>query len=126
MKYLDADYKLKKFWTILRGAPFLPMQEGPFLQSFGNYFKSAESYVSRKFVEPRDDAIRNNFKEFISYLQKYYFSRDARFSIPDWTHFSGSVPETLITTNTTNMMESMNHSLKSRFPSHGIVGLSRR
>ena len=123
--YFENDFKLRKFWAIIRGAPWLPMNEPQFRLAFKSYFRKAEEYVKRKYTEPQHDAIRNNFSGYINYLWKYYYSENCRYPASEWTHFQGT-PTDLIQLSNTNMLESMNYALKHRYPKTGQIGLTRR
>ena len=101
------------------------MSEPPFRLAIQNYFRRAEEYVKKKYTEQQHEAIRNNFPTYISYLWKNYYSENSQFPTSEWCHFQGT-PTDLIQLSNTNMLESMNHALKLRYPKTGHIGLTRR
>lgn len=122
---METDAHLKKFWHRLRASPYLPITEPPFLQTFLDYFGQTAQYVHKTFNDPKDALFKNNFNAFFDYLTKYYFSVNSRYPRVEWCHYVGS-PTTIIALNSTNLLESSNHNLKSRYPRTGHIGLRLR
>ena len=123
--YFEQDAKLKRFWAILRGSPWLPMGENPFRLAYEHYFEQTSEYIKLKYTEEKDVTIRNKFPEYVQYLLKNYYGTRSRFSTSEWCHFVGT-PTDLIQLTNTNLSESMNAALKSRYPRSGMIGLTRR
>ena len=124
-KYFETDRKLKEFWGRLRGSIFLPMEEHVFLVTYHDYFNTIKMYVQTTFSDTKDAVLKTNFPGYINYLVRNFFSRNSRYPIQEWTHFSGA-PTTVIQLSNTNMAESLNQNLKKRFPRTGAVGLRLR
>ena len=94
---------LLKVWRTLSGALFLPLENSKILKTVKIFLKSQTKFLPR--------VLKERYKNFLSYLFKFYFSDSAVFAVGYYPYFD------MITTNgnfscSTYALESINRQLK--------------
>ena len=106
---------LKKIWYILAGSIFLPLENNEILQILRTYLKSETKNLPA--------SLKNGFKNFILYLDKFYFNACAPFNPGFYPYYDLITVHGNFSTST-NALESINRQLKNAAGS-GFLSFSR-